>query len=469
MLEKLHLLVNLSIVFLVALVFVLALVKGAQVWKQRFPAASHLKTARRDNVNGISFGYALPGLVVYSPEAEEGHVAVFGGSGLGKTTSLLVPTLQKWHGSGLIIDISGDICKHVSSKNKVVFAPKDLNTIHYDVFADIDCLDPFDVDNALEHLAILLMPLPLDAEENAAFFIREGRRILRAALMAGYHNGLDFVTICEKITTLSYVNLFRYIDSLEYAPASALLTAFEDTSPKNTAGCKQACDEAVSAFYANAYIRNALRSTAYSGAAISASSVEECKVFICIPDEELEAMGPLLHLITAQTLEYISARSTEAKTQILVALDEFASLGKLEILPALRKARKRKTRIMILTQSLADLDLVYGKPEREAMLDNFAYKVILGAASSDSQEFFSRLIGKKDALKRSTTDEGGIFTSSKQTLTTERVPAIEPAALANLGKRLILLHPAGWVQLVKCPFYENPAKSALGFLSPKIG
>ena len=43
---------------------------------------------------------------------------------------------------------------------------------------------------------------------------------------------------------------------------------------------------------------------------------------------------------------------------ILFCLDEFASFGKLQITEALRKLRKRHIRIMVLTQSLADLDMI---------------------------------------------------------------------------------------------------------------
>ena len=53
---------------------------------------------------------------------------------------------------------------------------------------------------------------------------------------------------------------------------------------------------------------------------------------------------------------------------ILFCLDEFASFGKLQITEALRKLRKRHIRIMVLTQSLADLvyDLRQRRTERHA-------------------------------------------------------------------------------------------------------
>jgi len=73
-------------------------------------------------VHGIVFGRKA-GLYAYSPSHAEGHIAVFGGSGLGKTSALLIPTLQSWDGCSLTIDISGDISSNVDIPNKLIYSP----------------------------------------------------------------------------------------------------------------------------------------------------------------------------------------------------------------------------------------------------------------------------------------------------------------------------------------------------------
>ena len=47
--------------------------------------------------------------VLYSSVSQEQHCFVCAGTGKGKTSSLLIPTLRSWTGSSLTIDISGDI------------------------------------------------------------------------------------------------------------------------------------------------------------------------------------------------------------------------------------------------------------------------------------------------------------------------------------------------------------------------
>ena len=123
----------------------------------------------------------------------------------------------------------------------------------------------------------------------------------------------------------------------------------------------------------------------------------------------------------------------------------------MEITDALRKLRKKHVRIMMLTQSMADIDLIYGRDERMAMMNNYKFKVVLGADDTDTQEYFSKLIGYKKTKKQS------ISQNAKATTRTESEDkewAIEPAELARLHPNLVLLHPDGYLKLKKNYYYK---------------
>lgn len=454
-LQRLAELERAAIALVVAALLIMLVVSAIRAYHKRFPKASRLQVLPDGRADGIIFGRACPGVLACSPSAAEGHIAVFGGSGLGKTSALLIPTLRAWQGAALTIDISGDICSNVPG-DKLVFAPLEPgNTCCYSPFYRIDLLeDMTDQDEALEQLAYLLMPRPVgQTSDSAAFFANEGRKILIAALLAGYHSGKDFAEICQSIVSMSWQDLFTRIDRAKYPLASLYINPFQGANEKNTAGCKQAVDEAVGLFARNQKVRAALHRPVPGELCYTPPCLECQKVFVVIPDEALEQLAPLLHLLTAQALEYISMRPLDAKTPILLALDEFASLGRLDITPALRKARKRHTRIMMLTQSMADLDLVYGKDERASMMSNFAYKAILGVADTDTQEYFAKLIGMVDAAKESRTMSG--LAADSRTISTEQRYAIEPCSLANLGNSLILLHPGGYTRLRKAFYFRS--------------
>lgn len=205
--------------------------------------------------------------------------------------------------------------------------------------------------------------------------------------------------------------------------------------------CKQAADDALKLFAANEKIKNALRKSASYEQSISPATLETNSVYIYIPDEKLIIYGDLLRIITAQSMEYFSSRPPEHKKMILFCLDEFASFGKLQITEALRKLRKRHIRIMVLTQSLADLDMIYGKDERKAMLGNFKFTVILGCKDTETQEYFSKMIGEKRSL---------LATDPNQ----KPQPIIKPADLAHLEQDLFVVCDDGAVRLRKNFYFK---------------
>lgn len=425
--------------------------KMKKMKKRKQEEANVFKTAPAKKAKGVLFGESK-GKIVYSPVSAEGHIAVFGGSGLGKTSAILVPTLQSWTGTSFTIDISGDICKNINDPDKLVYEPSNIHTTPYNVFGAIDDLQTVtERTQALEELAFLLMPESKNMNDVSLFYLTEGRKILTAALIAFYSQGKDFIEICEAVVTSGWKGLFREIDNVGNTKASAYLTSFEGNSEQTIAGCKQSADTALKLFALNDIVKQTLHRPKKGEMAIDPAMLEEHSIYLLLEDSKLELYAPLLQIISAQTLTFFSNRDFEAQNNILFALDEFASLGKLNITPALRKLRKKHVRIMILTQSMADIDLIYSQKEREAMLNNFNYKVVLGASDTETQEYFAKLIGYTYVPRKSISRTGESVT---RTESDTKDFAVDPASLAHLKDELILLHPNGYTKLKK-NFYHK--------------
>lgn len=95
---------------------------------------------------------------------------------------------------------------------------------------------------------------------------------------------------------------------------------------------------------------------------------------------------------------------------------------------------------MVLTQSLADLDIIYGKDERKAMLGNFKFTVLLGCKDTETQEYFSKMIGDR----RSPLNDSDI----------KPKPIIQPADLAHLGQELFVICDDGSIRLKKNFYFK---------------
>lgn len=415
---------------------------------------TQLKKMSRKKANGIVFGKYAFNKLICSPTNAEGHIAVFGGSGLGKTSALLIPTLQAWQGTSFTIDISGDICRNIEKPNKMIYEPANPDSIPYNIFGAIDDLDDVDEQNeALEQLALQLMPDKEKSNSDATeFFTQEGRKILTSAFIAFYHREKDFVEICELIIRSSWKDLFNLIDDTNNFNAIQYINSFAGGNEKNTAGCKQAVDKVLKLFATNAKVKRSLRRPNQDEPAFTPKELEYHNVFVIVEDSKLKLYSPLLRIITSQYMEFFSNRQNYKKPTILFCIDEFASFGRMEITEALRKLRKKGIRIMVLTQSMADIDMIYGRDERMSMMNNFRFNVILGIVDHDTQEYFSLLIGHEVVTKYSKSKSANNVTTS-ESQSKERI--VQAEDLAHLGNKIILLHPDGFLWVRKNFYYKK--------------
>lgn len=442
----------------IILVIVILCLDSYRGWKNK--KLKELKNGSRKKAHGIIFG-KKGWKLVYSPEQAEGHVGVFSASGTGKTASIGIPTLRAWKGTTYTIDISGDICKNSDMPYKLVYAPEKPDTTPYNIFAPIDNLDEIeDKYEALEQLAFLLMPEELNMNDNARFFLVNGRKILTASLIAFYSKGMDFIEIAEKIVESSWQELFRDIDNTENIDAIRYINGFEGANEANTAGCKQSCDDALKLFATNGKIKRSIRRPKRGEKSVEPKMIEHSNIFVVVGEDKLNLYAQLMNVLTSQVFQYIGTRELQKDSPtILLFCDEFSSL-KLSpeiILDAVRRFRKRRCRIMVLTQNTVDLNLLYGADATKAILSNLKYKVLLGGLGEpESQKYFASLIGYKDSTKHSTSS------NAKQTTHTESEAkewVIEPAELDRQGKDTVILiaadEPDGYIKLKKNYYFKR--------------
>lgn len=128
--------------------------------------------------------------------------------------------------------------------------------------------------------------------------------MITAALICYYGMGWGFVEICEFFLGHDWRSLLNDIAKQQNPIANMFISSFAGASEQNTAGCKQAADDALKLFATNEKIKNALRKSASYEQSISPAALETSSIYIYIPDEKLKIYGDLLRIITAQSMEY---------------------------------------------------------------------------------------------------------------------------------------------------------------------
>ena len=421
-----------------------------------------IRFADKGKEHGVVFG-KKGSKVLYSPEDSEGHIGVFSASGTGKTSAIGIPTLRTWHGTSYVIDISGDICKNCPNmtNNKLVFSPETLDSSPYNLFGVIDDFSDYsDKNEALEQLAFLLMPNEISMNDNAKFFLVNGRKILTASLIAFYSIGMDFIDIATKIVESDWSELFREIDKTENKDAIIYINSFLGASEQNTAGCKQTCDEALKLFATNSKIKRSIRRPKEGEAAIQPKMLEKNNIFVVVGEDKLALYMPLMNIITSQIMQYIGTRKvTDDSLTILLFLDEYGSL-KIDsniVLDSVRRFRKRKCRVMLLMQNISDMTILYGGEVTRAILSNLRFKILLGGLGEpESQKYFAELIGYKKNKKVSKTKNSG---KTVLTETEAKEWVIEPADLDRQGKDCAILilssEKNGYIRLKKNYYFRK--------------
>ncbi|MDY6037494.1 MAG: type IV secretory system conjugative DNA transfer family protein [Eubacterium sp.] len=409
--------------------------------------------------NGEGFIFGLQGKnEVYLENSKEGHITVFGGSGLGKTSALLIPSLRKWNAPFFAIDISGDISKNVkvAKEKMIIIEPENpYESAAYNIFYLIDrAKEEAEKRLRLEQLVMQIIEIPQNTNDTNLYFLETARKILLAAFIAFYDIGMDFTEICKTVFFSSIADLVNIIAETDNELAMGYIKPLLSENEKNISGAKGTLNNKIKIFADNENMEIILRrSCGSSRNFFYPEMLEEKRVFLKVSDKKQEYYAPFVHIVVAQILEYISGRTYEKgrNERILLALDEFVSMGYFDVLAPFRKFRKNGCNLCILTQSLADIDLVYSEKERKVILDNSRYIAVLSATDNSTREYFSNLIGKQEVKKKSTsTGKGGSSTS----ISSSKEYIIEPEEWKNLGEELIVIHQSGFLRLKKNYYYK---------------
>lgn len=416
-----------------------------------------LKKGDPSHVTGIIFGRKRKKVYYSSPE-EEGHVFCCAASGMGKTSALAIPSIRAFgknvsQGTCFCIDISGDLSSQCKLPNSLIFDIENPDTIPYNIFAAIDNASGSEIQNELlEKLAFLIMPEVKSNDGAASFFQKNGRNMLIGALIAYYHCGLDFVPICKRIISMDYKKLLYDIVETQNKDAIKYIASFSGSSEKNSAGCKQCMDDYIKLYATNFRMKYAVRRPVDTELCITPQLLKNHNLFLCVPDAKTDVYGPLLGIITAQAFDYCAARKNGEKPSVLFVLDEFASLrlSPNTILDAIRKYRKKCVRVMILTQALIDLDILYDEKIRNAILSNVKYKVVLGITDPASQKYFADIVGQREQRVQSTSINGNTTTVS---YSTKKEYRISPEKFGQLKDDLYLICDDGTYGKYKKNYY----------------
>lgn len=414
---------------------------------------------------GIVIGLNNRGRFICSPEEAEEHIYVNGGTGSGKTI-LLISSLRQWRGRAFVIDISGDISKKTAKyrRNKLVFCPWSGSGLPYDIYHPLRKYEGKPMTPAIEDaindffskLCFALIPDAINLGDTERYYRNGGRAMLTAALVYYYRSGWDFIVSCRDFCKTDTFTLLEKINYMDCEFIKTMTSQFLGESEKNVAGCKSSANSFLQIYATKNLLDKHIRKPKLGEKYITPEMIEKHDIYVIIPEKQLEDYAPLLALLTSQMMQYVEARKIMPYSpKILMCVDEFGRMGQLKnCLAFLRTARKRRARMMILTQSVVDFELNYGDKEAEAMLDNLGLKICLVSNHPKTQEYFAGLVGRDYEIKD--TQSWGVTTDNYGRMAAKDY-IVEPAELQYLPKkdRVLYVSPDGYALLRKYKYWED--------------
>lgn len=187
-------------------------------------------------------------------------------------------------------------------------------------------------------------------------------------------------------------------------------------------------------------------------------------IFLALPDHLLKQYSPVFRLITQMVLNYLSSipeheRAEKDVPMIWLLIDEFGSIGKLQIQEPLARLRSRKVSIWLACQGLSQLDLTYGHDGTRTILDNTETTLVFSCKDKPTAEIISSWCGQYQETKISKNKKNtSMFGDQSLTTSSEyrNVMDISDIMALRKNKELLVFDEGNRYLIKKCPYWQIP-------------
>ncbi|WLR95378.1 type IV secretory system conjugative DNA transfer family protein [Shinella zoogloeoides] len=327
----------------------------------------------------------------------------------GKGAALIIPNCLLWPDSIVVLDMRGETYEatagYRSKFSRVLrFSPADEK-------GETECYNPLDFvaidsdqrDIDINAIASALLPTP----KGDTYWVSDARALL-AGVISWVLENPDIPDDDKNLRTVLLITegADRPLRSwLEEATDPALrprwvssftyttLARFAVMASKQFDGVYGSLAAAVRPFKNN----RILRATARSTFDIRTMRRENMTLYLDFRIQQIGSIGPIFNVLMVQFMDYMSrTMMRQGDRRVLVLLDEFQNLGKLEnALTAASVLGGYGVPCWFFVQSLRAVDNVYTREGRQTLVNSARVQIFLGAQDPEDQRYVSQLLGER--------------------------------------------------------------------------
>ena len=336
------------------------------------------------------------------------HVLIEAPTRAGKGVGIVIPNLLEWRGSTVVLDIKQENWEKTAGFRATVLKQKTwlldpLNplgsTARYNPLGYIDRTNPVEVIHELQKIGVMLYPEPKDGE---SFWLDSARSAfigVGAYVAATPELPFTIGEIYRQVTVADakgrFLNIIHQRQTSDNPLSPQCVSAISDyiSGSANTySGIRQTVTSRIN-LWLNPYVDAA---TSESDFDLSDLRRHPMSLYLGVSPDNIERIQPLYNLLCQQIIDLnVRELPTETKNnvKVLLVLDEFARLGRAEIIAqAFSFIASYGLRLMPIIQSRSQLRAIYGPDIAEDIIRNCGVEVIFGVKEVDiSRELESRL------------------------------------------------------------------------------
>lgn len=338
------------------------------------------------NLKKLSFNnFKLAG-IPYPNHSEHQHTLITGGSGTGKTQTMLnlIEQIRKKGEKVIIYDRMGSFTRKFYDPNKdFIFNPLDSRGVDWDLFSEIQR------DSDINMISSSLIP---DAKNTDPFWSNSARII--------------FTKVCERLKREGEGNNRNLVNKLLNSKTSELMKYLEGTSASALVDSDAEKTAASIRAVLNSYI-NSIEIAAHDTKSSEFFSVrkwvnseqEDSILFLTSRSDQHETLKPLISLITELAINEILIRDQEKSKRIWFFLDELPSLQKLASLETgLAQIRQYGGAMILSVQLMSQLKEVYGFDLAETISGLCRNRLFYSTPDEKTASWCAANLGKRENL-----------------------------------------------------------------------
>ena len=403
------------------------------------------------------------------------HELIIGGSGSGKSSSLIIPTLLVNQEKTVVaIDIKGELARKTVDIQKAgengricILNPNDRSMYGYDPLYELNSIEEpttQQIVSVWQQIAVCL--INKSPSEKDPYWSDSARNLCTGLGIYYYKEGChEFIDVIDRIlgspiteqvaevlekakpNSPEYRYIVQYGDLTDDKGKVTLGTIFSNLGNKLTL------------FSNDSDLRywlktNPQRCTPYS------VFKDRKSIYITLKEEKLEVYSGLLKLIIDQLLKEaerqpdISGGNGESVLFVIDELPRILQSGKLNsLLSGTKTLRSKGVILVMVTQSYSALQQAYSRQEVDDLINNCEYVACLSAKDPATAKMISAWCGKY--LERSISRQDGKNRSSNTSFSEQSILTESDLLKLQESGELILISPHGWNRIQKVPYFTD--------------